>query len=373
MVNACPYRIRSSLPRNARGSIRARGPGVWQVSVPVKGTAKRRYLNVRGTKAEALDELDRMLRSNGVRVNSPGGYVVADLLREWLAVAELEDTTRADYESVIRIHLPHDVARAKVSKVTAFDLDRLYQTLRKAGVGEHRIRRLHTILRRSFAQAVKWRWVDHNPVIDATPPRVKKADIKPPAPAGVKSAFMSTGAMKANGLALSIWLRLAATTGARRGEICGLRWEDVDGHHLWFRRAVAYTPATGVYVKDTKTHQVRRVPLDDLTLAAIETWRAKCDELPDRTKPDRYIFSNAADALTPWRPDYVNRPLRKLGLHPHGLRHFVATQLTAAGVDPRTISERLGHERVSTTLDMYSHWAEGTGRQAADLMGDILD
>jgi integrase len=336
------------------------------VSVPIKGTAKRRWANVRGTKAEALDELDRMLRANGTRTTSPGGYTVADLLREWLAVAELEDTTRADYESVIRLHLPHEMARTKVAKVTAFDLDRLYQTLRKAGVGEHRIRRLHTILRRSYAQAVKWRWVDHNPVIDATPPRVKKAEIRPPSPGGVKVALGEAG------LGIATWLRLAAATGARRGEVCGLRWEDIDSGHVWIRRSVAYTPATGVYVKDTKTHQVRRVPLDALTLAAVDAWRADRDSLPDRTKPDRYIFSNATDALTPWRPDYVNRPLRKLGLHPHGLRHFVATQLTAAGVDPRTIAERLGHERVSTTLDMYSHWAEGTGRTAADLMGDIL-
>jgi integrase len=356
------------MTRNARGQIRRRGEGIWQISAPIRGTSRRRYQNVRGTKAQALDELDRLLRQVGHASTVSPGQTVADLIRDWIVVAELAETTRADYLRVINNHFPHNLARMKAAKVTAFDLDHAYQTLVKAKVGAHRIRRLHTILRRAFAQGVKWRVVEHNPVVDATPPRVRRPEIRPPAPAEVKALLAEAG------VDLKLWLRLAGATGARRGELCGLRWEDLDaGGYLWIRRSVAYTPKAGIYVKETKTHQIRRVPLDQVTLDALTTYRDA--QLPERTKPDCYLFSDAFDGSTPWRPDSTSRKVRQAShgtVHPHALRHFVATQLTAAGVDPRTVAERLGHERVSTTLDMYSHWAEGTGRHAADLMGDVL-
>lgn len=351
------------MPRRARGSIRQRGHGIWQVSTP-RPDGGRNWYTVRGTKREAEDYLLVLLR------DQPGGSkerrTVGELIRDWFAVAELADTTRTDYERVVADHLPHDFARKKIDRVTAFDIDAAYREMSAAGVTAHRIRRLHQVLRSSFAQAVKWQWVARNPAVDATPPKITKPDIRPPAPDAVRDALARAP------VELKMWIRLAAATGARRGELCGLRWGDVEGRTLWIRRSVAYTPRTGVFVKDTKTHQARKVALDAATVEALNVYRAS----RLKTDPDCYLFSGEPDASEPWRPDSTGRKVSRLtggAIHPHALRHFVASQLMAAGHDVRTISERLGHERVSTTLDMYSHAVDGTGQQAADHLASLLD
>lgn len=387
--------------RNPTGSLKERQPGVWQISVTMgydraSGNQKRLYRTVHGTKRNALAELQRMLVDFGKGTHIYSGQTLNDLIRAWMAQAELAETTRADYERVINAYLPHALARKRIDKIGPFDLDFAYRQLTQQGVSAHRIRKLHKVLRQSFAQAVRWQMVQRNPVVDATPPRIAKADIRPPSPDDVRKAIANAGPE------LAMWLRLAASTGARRGELCGARWGDVEGvpgldpgardsgdqpgwsrsssrpspstrpAYLWIRRSVAYTPATGVIVKDTKTHQVRPVPLATATLSALNVYR----ESRLATGPGCYLFARDLQALEPWRPDSVSHAVAKAAegkFGAHSLRHFAATQLIAAGIDPVTVSRILGHERTSTTMDMYAHWAEGTGQQAADHLASLLE
>ncbi len=91
------------------------------------------------------------------------------------------------------------------------------------------------------------------------------------------------------------------------------------------------------------------------------------------------MFSNAADGSEPWFPDSVSRSFKRLcvreGLHDarlHDLRHFVATQLLGAGVDVRIVAGRLGHRNAATTLNVYAHFLEQTGRAEADIIGQVI-
>ena len=96
--------------------------------------------------------------------------------------------------------------------------------------------------------------------------------------------------------------------------------------------------------------------------------------------PDAYVFSYELDGSEPWRPDSATRRFVKLrnrlgleGVRLHDLRHYVATRLIASGVDPRTVANRLGHASPTTTLSIYSHFVPEADRDAAELLGSLLE
>lgn len=179
-------------------------------------------------------------------------------------------------------------------------------------------------------------------------------------------------------------LLLAALTGARRGELCGLRWSDVDwkAGTLCIERSVYETPGGGWGVKPTKTHQGRRVGLDDLGLEVLRRHRGAVDDLArelDLEVPgDGFLFSLSPQGAEPVRPDYLTRftlrPAEKAQVktHLHALRHFSATQAIGSGFDPVTVGARLGHADPGVTLRVYSHAIEQRDRDLATALGRTL-
>jgi integrase len=123
------------------------------------------------------------------------------------------------------------------------DLIREYATLRNEGGQEGKplsaatVRQVHAILRRALQQGLRWGWISTNPAALASPPRVTRTEIEPPDPAGVVRLIET--ATKDNP-EFGCFLNLAATTGARRGELCGLHWDVVDlkGRSLHISRSV---------------------------------------------------------------------------------------------------------------------------------------
>jgi integrase len=172
-----------------------------------------------------------------------------------------------------------------------------------------------------------------------------------------------------------VWL--AMVTGARRGELCGLRWRyvDLDAGVLTVRQSQGQL-AGRQWEKDTKTHQARRVALDRETVELLTEHRDRCafraKALDVELDEEAFVFSGAPDGSTPLRPDSVTqrygRLAKRLGIktHLHALRHYSATELIAAGVDPRTVAGRLGHSGGgSTTLRVYSAWVSEADQRAA--------
>jgi integrase len=170
-------------------------------------------------------------------------------------------------------------------------------------------------------------------------------------------------------------------TGARRGELCALRWDrlDLNAAVLEIRSSIAQDGAK-TYEKDTKTHQQRRIALDEQTTALLRSYRATCVEhaaMLDIDLPaDARIFSPSPDGSTWPKPDTMGqryeRMCARLGwdMNLHQLRHYSATELIAAGVDVRTVAGRLGHGGGgTTTLKVYSAWrGEADQRAAGALM-----
>lgn len=364
-----------------RGSIQKRGVK-WRIVVDAGSTnGKRRQVtrHVAGSRKDAEAALARLLVDVGRGEHVGHDVTVDQLIDARLQVAELAASTRRDY-GYARQHVGA-LGSMPVWKVRARDIDRLYAELATAGVGPARIRRVHTILRRSFAQAVKWGWIARNPAIDASPPSVRAASIEPPPVDAVRRILAAADAE------LATYLRLEAGLGARRGEMVALRWADIDldAGTVTIRRAIADGGrGVGLVEKSTKTGRPRRpVALDAASVAALRDHRRLMAEralaVGAHLGPECYVFSDDAASMRPWRPDSTGRRFQRLcrsigveGVRLHDLRHFVATQLLASGVDPRTVAERLGHARTSTTTDMYAGFVPARDRDAADLLGRLL-
>jgi integrase len=369
-----------------RGSIQKRGSSSWRVRAYVgvneeTGTKRTVSRTVRGTKREAEEVLHRLLLEVGDgRYVSSSSITVGDLLDQWWPIKRptLSPSTARDWDSCLRLHIRPQVDGVAMHRFRAIEMDRLYAKLAKSRVGAPRIRRVHTILSTAFAQAVRWEMIAANPALSASPPELRGREVHPPDPDKLTS-FFKTVEEDDPDLAMFAWL--AAFTGARRGELCALRWPDVDfvGASLLLSRAIV--DGGGVLVeKDTKTHQMRRIALGDETLARLRTYQmlleARASECRTKLASDAFVFSFEVDGSRPWRPDTTThrfiKARRRAGFSDavrlHDLRHFLATRMISSGVDVRTVSGRLGHRRTSTTVDRYAAFVPATDREAAGLL-----
>jgi integrase len=185
---------------------------------------------------------------------------------------------------------------------------------------------------------------------------------------------------------LGLFLMLAVMLGSRRGELCSLRWTDVDFDHgeVLIDSGVIYVPGRPLIDQDrTKNHTKRRVAVGPATLELLRAHRVEQAKIALASgvslAPDAYVFSHQPDASKPIRPDGVSHRFAKLAqrlgvrCRLHDLRHFMVTHLVAAGVDVRTVAGRAGHvDGGRTTLSTYAHFQRAQDRHAAELLEGLL-
>lgn len=373
-----------------RGSIRELGPGRWELRVPlapdpVTGRRRQRSASFRGSKREAGRELARLVADADSGRGAGTRTTLSELLDQWWEHKRphLSPTTAREYERLVEKRLKPDLGRKRLDALTAADLDGYYLRLqRDEGLAPSSIRQFHAVLRGALGQAVKWRWIPSNPARDATLPKARKTEIDPPSPEKVRKLLRLA---EDHSMEFGMLLRLSALLGTRRGELCGLRWRDInlDAARLTIRTGVVDV-AGKLVEKDTKTHATRPISIDAGTVTLLRAYRKKVEDralLCDMPLvADAFVLSEWPDGSKPYRPDkatIVFRSLRgKAGLDKarlHDLRHFVATQMIGAGHDIRTVAGRLGHAQPSTTLDIYSAFLKERDREAADDLGRLLD
>jgi integrase len=392
------------------------------VSRQVPGQTKQSHREAKKVEAELLEQVDR-----GHHRGS-SSRTVAELIERWFRwrqqVRPISPVTLANYRGAIDRYILPTLGRAKVQQVDPSTIDALYEHVRARGgkcrhcwqrvrrgipplrVGEryrprpgadeevHRldctkgwplsasaVREVHTVLSGAFKQALVWGWTAHNPVKQATAPSVRSSGVSPPDTAGVARLLMV--AMKEDP-ELGLFLRLAVVLGARRGELCGLKWRDVDldNGEVFIAGGVVRVAGRPLIDKDTKTHAKRRVAIGADTAELLKSYRvrqvqaalASGASLP----PDAYVFSQRLDGSRPASPDGVTHRFQqlatRLGVRArlHDLRHFMVTQLVAGGVDWRTVSGRAGHADGHMTLGTYAHFQQAQDRHAAEFMDELL-
>ena len=289
-------------------------------------------------------------------------------------------TTMIRYRSAIDKRIVPSLGWIEVTKLTPADLDVFYGTLIRQGFHPLSVRKCHAVLSAALHQAEKWGWIDRNPIVRASPPPARQKEIVPPTIDEVRILITECDRTNPD---LARLFTVAATTGCRRGELCGLQWGDVDFENatLTVARSISDTPGK-VEVKDTKTHAARRMALDTLTMEVLRAQRAAADERATAAGtavgPHGFVWSQEVDASLPYRPIRVSGTFRTVrdrlelkNVTFHGLRHFSATALAGRGVGIRTIAGRLGHANPNLTLRTYAHFLDVADREAADAMGEL--
>jgi integrase len=235
------------------------------------------------------------------------------------------------------------------------------------------VRQIHFILSGALKRAVRWRWIASNPIDSAEPPAAPRPNPTPPSPAD--AANILNEAWKDPDWGLLVWLVMV--TGLRRGELCSVRWRDVDLERgtLSLSRSIGQRGRRR-WEKDTKSHQARRLAVDDQSVALLSAHRAQCEgrarAVDAELSTDAFVFSKAPDGSTHLVPDSVSQRYAKLagrlGIKTtiHKLRHYSATELISAGVDVRTVAGRLGHGGGgTTTLRVYTAWVSESDQRAS--------
>ena len=370
------------------GALREREPGVWELRVragrdPLTGKYRQVSRTFRGGKRQAQTALALFAAEVARGLEGGTDADVSVLLDRWIEQLELvgrSPKTVEGYRSLARARLKPALGHIKLAKLSPADLDRFYRALRQEGLAPTTVRHCHAALATALRQAVKWGWIDRSPADRASPPGVPHTDVKPPTADEVVALFEELERVDHD---LASMVYVAATTGCRRGELCGLRWSDidVDAGTLVVRRSITDTKA-GVVEKDPKTHRARRIALDDATVAVLVGQRERMAKRAQlwglELGGDTSVWSQHVACEEPWRPGRVTDAFRtvrsRVGLQHvdfHHLRHFAATTLAGAGVDIRTIAGRLGHANPAVTLKTYAHFLDATDRQAAEVMGRV--
>lgn len=315
-----------------------------------------------------------------------------ELIIRHIALMPGAATTKRNYRGYFRRHIHPLIGHLPLRHITSETLDELYAELARCRkhctpdsepgpcdecqpLSAGTIRKFHFLISGAYRAARRWQWTTTNPAKDATPPPKTPPRPRPPTPEEVTRILTRAWEHPDPSLAVILWT--AITTGARRGELCALRWSnlDTDRQALHLRASIAHD-GDRLIEKDTKLRHDRHVALDRDTTHLLSRYRDHCQRRAaacgTELAPDGFLFSTAPDGTACPAPASLGQRFRRLvtplGIRTtlHKLRHYNATELIRANVDLRTVAGRLGHRDCSTTLTTYSAFINEANQHASN-------
>lgn len=269
----------------------------------------------------------------------------------------------------------------KVSDALGLSFDNTFKVMAQSEtLSAKTVLEYHRLISTVMQQALKEGLIPFNPASRAELPKVEK---KTPNYFQPDDIDHIVSALENAPLKWKAMTYLYMLSGARRGEILGLRWKDVDfdNKRIHIENCVLYSATYGTYEDSPKNESSDRyVPLPIEAFQILKKWRACQAEnrfkLGDLYHDNDLVFAREdgnpmhPDSVTKWYAKFAERNNLK-HINPHAFRHSMASILFFNKVDPVSISKRLGHSQVSTTTDVYSHIIAEADKQNADLIGDI--
>jgi integrase len=357
---------------HGEGTIYHRQDGRWVASITLE-TGKRKTFYGK-TRKEVQEKLKIALREQqqGTLVTAPE-QTVKQFLDDWLENSHKQNIrprSHERYEQIVRLHIIPYIGKVQLQKLAPQQLKKLYADKLKEGLSAITVTAIHNLLHRVLDDAVKWDLLARNVCDRVSPPRKEHREITPLTVEQIHQLLEA-----ASGHPQEALFVLALHTGLRRGELLGLKWQDISFTEgtLQVRRILNRVPTKMVkevgqrYIEaEPKTKKSRRnIFLTESALDALKQHQSR--QMDARLKAGAawenhdYVFCTPLGRhLTPGHDALVQlkKLLAKAGLPEirfHDLRHSSASLLLSLGVHPKVVQELLGHTQISMTMDIYSH------------------
>ena len=341
------------------------------------------------TRKEVQEKLKVALheQQQGTLVTSPS-QTVAQFLTDWLENMHRWHVRPRTYErhsEVIHLHLIPALGHCQLQKLTAQHVQAFYTKKADEGLAATTIHYYHSVLHNALNTAVKWGLIARNVCDLVKPPRKEQYEIKPLTVEQVQILLATLHGHKWEAL-----YTLALATGMRRGELLGLKWQDINftTGMLQVLRVLTRVPTKmperqHVYVEaEPKTKNSRRsVLIAPFALEALKEHRIH--QLEAKLKAGEvwqehdYVFCTSHG--THLGPNHVVEEFKKLlkqaglpDIRFHDLRHSAASLLLSLGVHPKVVQELLGHTQIGITMDVYSHLLPGMQQDAMSKLNTVL-
>ncbi|MEY8404534.1 site-specific integrase [Oscillospiraceae bacterium 44-34] len=373
---------------NGEGSIRKRPDGRWEGRYTAgrdPETGKTVYKNVLGkTQAEVKAKLKQAIQETSeVDTLKAAQYTVGQWMDIWFenyAKIKVRPTSHQTYRGYIDNHIKPNIGKIQLNKLTTLELQKLYQKLlsrgrvdrieakgQPKGLSPKTVRNIHQVISSAMDFARSQKLIAVNPADSCALPKLEHREMKT-LPAEQLASFLREA--KESGVFEMYYIELA--TGLRRGELLGLKWEDLDLEQgtLRVQRQVSRINGEVVEAPLKTKNSYRTISLGEDAVGILKEQRKKCGG-------SEYVFPSPTGG--PISPDSViqmlHRVLKRAGLPKvrfHDLRHTFATVALQNGVDIKTVSGMLGHYSAGFTLDTYAHVTTAAQREAAKTMTSVL-
>lgn len=385
-----PEKKRQRRPKgraNGEGSVFKRSgtnrskPWVAQIT---RENGKKETIGYFKTESEALAARNKALRElqQGQLVDK-SRQTLKEYLNYWLEhvhKSTIEITTYAQYRHALDLHLIPGLGHIPLQKLSMSQVQMFYsQLVNEKSLGPGRVGFLHTLLRSALEHAVTESLLAKNVCVGVKLPRLKKREQCVLTPAQAEHLLLSIQSD-----AMRMLILLAIVTGIRRGELLGLKWQDIDfkKRKMRIRRELVYVPKIGLIEKNPKSeHSKREISLPLFVADALEKHQANQQqariEAGENWLEHDLVFCRNGGHIYPATLDRQFKRLLQaadlsLAMRLHDLRHSAVTILLQMGVPPHVVQEIAGHSNVNITLNVYGHVLPGQQESAMDKWDGVL-
>ena len=382
------------------GSMRERQPNVWELRVFLgrddNGKVRHGNQTFRGGKRGAERELSRLVAAADNEPIPPPivegprwsqSTTVNDAIQGWKdnGWEDLSPSTVRRYENMWMKHIHGSIGQQRLTTISPYDVEKYFRRLKADGLAEASVRQIRALMHRACRLARKWSGgVLPNPIADTELPTWaldERDEVRAPTLEEVRTLIAAADKLDRSFAAV---LRLVAATGMRRGEVCALRWDDIDLSARTVRIGQSVVAAKGgAILKSPKTRaSIRTVAIDSDTVSILKRLQLAQRSLAVACgltlEPEAFLFSSEPGGFLPPHPDAMSHTfatVREKGkvspdVHMHSFRHFHATVL-----DP-VISEAQKQTRLGwSTVKMARHYTDSVpeeDRRAAAHVGKML-
>ena len=370
------------------GTIRKRSDGRWEARIIIghKNDSSPMYKSAFAkTQKSALKQLHQLLDLyRDVDLTEECRMTLGEWMDKWLdeyMIFTVRESTLDSYRCLVNNQVKRFIGDKQLSSLTTAEIQKFYNKIKKHGrvkpsrdgsyeLADSMVRGVHMMLHEALDVAVKERLIAKNPTNGTTIPKTNYAEKQILGDEQLDRFFEEIKKEE-------YWydfFYVEVMTGLRRGEICGLKWSDIDfgANKLRVQRSVSAKRGSGLVIGETKTNTGNR----NITMPP------SVSEVLQRRKRraiTEWVFPAFLNPEQPIHPEAAYRKLKVILKHAelplirfHDLRHTFATHATKGGVDAKTLSGILGHTNASFTLDTYTHITSDMQRNASAVVGTMM-